>query len=313
LFSCNLNKYQFSHKLIVIEKLLVLCSEITSFDGIPKNRDKMSFPKPPSPAEPPDRTASSPPVDSASVDGLAVQFNKKVNLSDITANIPSRDIIFNFETPDGAQPKEAPDPASGEVFYAGEIVPNVTFSACKPGCTHSAIEHLGQPSPGGVAEIQHIDARATGNVNLVSTSSDVVEIRATWKMATKASKIEVQGSLCDFCKAIDFWILQTGFDHQGFGDLGLHADSCDFCTLLLDSVLEPSTFVPDSSKKIRLLGKCVSGLECISKIEVRYPSFENDRPETANKDSNFVRCVELDVFVDQGEASMRHLEDFQND
>jgi len=265
----------------------------------------MSSPKPQSPPERQDPATSSPSADpDAHEDSeLAVQFNKKVNLSDVATNIPSRGVIFNFETASGAKPQQAPDPVSGETFYEGEVVPNVTFSPCKPGCTHSAIEHLGQSVPGGIAEIQHIDARATGNVTLVSTSSDVVEIRAARKTTPKVTNREVTGSLCELCKAIDFWTLQTGFDHRAFGDLGQHADDCDFCALVLDSVLEPDTFVPDSSKKIKLLGKCVSGSQYICKIEVRYPSLEKDRPESANEATKFVRYTELDVFVDQGKLS----------
>jgi hypothetical protein len=224
---------------------------------------------------------------------------------------PKPQIIFNFETPEGAQPEQAPDPVAGEIFYEGEIVPNVTFSPFKPGCTHSAIEHLGKLAPGGATEIQHIDARATGNVTLVSASTKVVEIRAAQKTSSKVSKREIKGNLCEMCKAIDFWTLQTGFDHRVFGDLGLHVDTCDFCALLLDSVLEPGSFVPDSTEKIRLLGKCVSGSQYISKIEVRYPSLEKDRPESANKATTFVRCTELDVFVDRGDVPTLHFQAFR--
>lgn len=270
----------------------------------------MSSPKPQSLPERQDPGTSSPQADSHDSD-LAAQFNKKVNLSDVTTNLPSQDIIFNFETPEGAQPRPAPDPPRREIFYEGEVVPNVTFNPCRPGCTHSAIEHLGHATPGGATEIQHIDARATGNVTLFSASTNVVEIRAAKKTSPKALKREIKGNLCEMCKTIDFWTLKTGFDHRVFGDLRLHADTCDFCALLLDSVLEPDTFAPDSSEKIRLLGKCVSDSQYISKIEVRYPSLEKDRPESANEATAFVRCTELDAFVDYGDVPSLHFQAFR--
>jgi hypothetical protein len=84
----------------------------------------------------------------------------------------------------------------------------------------------------------------------------------------------------------------------------LDAKECDFCGLLIDSVLEPSTFIPDPTREIRLLGKCDVESEYVGKIEIQYPSFEKDRAESANKNSKFVRYAELDVFTDYGKLAL---------
>jgi hypothetical protein len=239
---------------------------------------------------------------------LSSPFTKQVLLSDIVTKISSKKVVFSFDAADGPQTKyatqandepqakEAPGPASGEIFHAGEIVPNVAFSACKPGCTHSEVEHRESASSGE-------DSGPTGNVRLVSASSNVVELRAAKKTAPKPSKGKAKGKLCDLCKSVDFWTLPTGFEHRLYVELGQYAESCEFCALLLDSVLEPETFVHDPSKKIRLLGKCNTCTHCLDKIEVRYPSLEKDRGDPAKPPATYVRCTELDVFVDHGTFS----------
>jgi hypothetical protein len=252
----------------------------------------------------PDRTSFDPSdtvSSSVTLSELATEFNERVLLSEVAARLPAKRVVFNFENAEGSQPKDTPGSELGEIFHEGEIVPNVTPSACKPGCTHSEIEHLENNLPSGTSETQHIDAQAAGNANLVSTSSpssNVVEIREVKKTAHQSPNRQVKGKLCELCRKIDFWTLQDGFDHRTYVDLGEHGDTCDFCALLLDAVLEPETFVHDPRRYIKLVGKCEHGSQHISKIEVRYPSLEKDRGDSAKKGATFVRCAELDVFVD---------------
>jgi hypothetical protein len=83
-----------------------------------------------------------------------------------------------------------------------------------------------------------------------------------------------------------------------YSDLEQQADDCDFCGLLLDSILEPENFVPNLNKRISLHKLSDCGSQFISKIKVRYPSVEKDRAEAADKDATSMRCTELDIFVD---------------